>query len=196
MRTSLNPRQLAFIAAYVSDPKRNAAQAYRNAGYSCRGSTAEAAASRLLRHRKVAEEVANIEREQAHRAQLRLGLKLERLTMEVARGAFFDPRRLFHEDGSPKALHELDADTASAIAGVDVDEVWAGKGDERRVVGRTYKFKLVDRKAFVDMGLKVIGGYKEDNKQNNPGDSLAEFLKGMGRSAMPVVYDVPPDEGL
>ena len=144
----------------------------------------------------VAAEVAKIEDELLAKARSELDLTMERLTREVTRGAFYDIRKLVHDDGRPKALHELDDDTASAIAGIEIEELYAGRGEERSNVGRIHKFKLVDRKAFVDMGLKVIGGYREDNKQNNPGESLAEFLRGMKRSAIPVVEEVPPDEGL
>lgn len=192
----LNARQQAFVIEYLKDPKRNAKQAYINAGYAARGNAAEVSASQLLRRPQVAAEVERIESELLAVARSGLNLTFESLTLEVARGAFFDLRRLVNEDGTPKALHELDDDTASAIAGVEVEELFEGRGDERRHVGRIHKFKLVDRKAFIDMGLRVIGGYKEDNKQTNPGESLAEMLKGMKRSALPVVQQVEPDEGV
>lgn len=190
----MNARHRLFVVEYLKD--RNASQAYRRAGYKAQGNSAEVCAYQLLRRPQVAAEIARLEGELLGKARECLDLSFERLTLEVARGAFFDPRRLSREDGTPKALHELDDDTASAIAGVEVEEVFEGRGDERRHVGRIHKFKLVDRKAFVDMGLRVIGGYKEDNKQQNAGEALAEMLKGMKRSALPVVERVEPDEGL
>lgn len=190
----LNARQHAFVIAYVKDPKRNAKQAYINAGYAARGNAAEVSASQLLRRPQVAAEVERIESELRVMARNDLNLSIERLTLEVSRGAFFDLRRLVNDDGTPKALHELDDDTASAIAGVEVEEVFEGRGDERRHVGRIHKYKLVDRRAYVDMGLKVLGGYKEDNKQNNAGEALAEMLKNMKSSAIPVVHEVGNDD--
>lgn len=188
----LTPRQKAFVAEYLKD--RNASQAAIRAGYS-REAAGQAGYSTLKKpHVRAAIDAANDElMEQAKRIA---GLTLERLTLEVARGAFFDPRRLTDEDGRPKALHELDDDTASAIAGIELEEVFEGRGEDRRHVGRIHKFKLVDRKAFVDMGLRVIGGYKEDNKQQNAGEALADMLKGMKRSALPVVERVDDDETL
>lgn len=153
-------------------------------------------ATTILTRGGVAAEVDRIEGELRAKARNGLDLTFERLTHEVARGAFFDPRRLANEDGSPKALHELDDDTASAIAGIDIEETYTGRGEDRENTGRVLKYRLVDRKAFVDMGLKVIGGYKDDNKQKNPGEALADMLKGMKRSALPVVEQVEPDEGL
>lgn len=190
----LIPRHQMFVVEYLKD--RNATGAYRRCGYKARGSSAEVNAHRLLRNPKVAREIARIEDELRTRARTSLDLTQDRLCLEVARGAFFDPRRLQHEDGTPKELHELDDDTASAVAGIDIEELFEGRGEERRKVGVVKKYRLVDRKAFIDMGLKVIGGYKEDNRQQNPGEALADMLKGMKRSALPVVEQVEPDEGV
>ena len=186
----LTPRQKAFVAEYLKD--RNASQAAIRAGYS-KEAAGQAGYSTLKKpHVRAAIDAANDElMEQAKRIA---GLTLERLTLEVARGAFFDLRRLVHEDGSPKDLHELDEDTASAIAGIDIEELFAGKGEDRANIGRIRKYKLVDRRAYVDMGLKVIGGYKEDNKQQNAGEALAAMLKGMKSSAIPVVHEVGNDD--
>lgn len=186
------PRERAFVAEYLKD--RNATQAAIRAGYSL--ASAGSTGSALLRKPHIRAELDRVNDELMAEAKRIAGLTLERLTLEVARGAFFDIRRLQHEDGTPKELHELDDDTASAIAGIDIEEVFEGRGDERRKTGQIKKYRLVDRKAFLDMGLKVIGGYKEDNRQQNPGEALADMLKGMKRSALPVVEQVEPDDGV
>jgi phage terminase small subunit len=188
----LTQRERAFVAEYLKD--RNGTQAAIRAGYS--KASAGTIASGLLKKLHVRAELDRVNDELMAEAKRIAGLTLERLTLEVARGAFFDARRLSHDDGTPKALHELDDDTASAIAGIELEEVFEGRGEDRRHVGRIHKFKLVDRKAFVDMGLRVIGGYKEDNKQQNSGEALADMLKDMKRSALPVVARVDDDEVL
>jgi hypothetical protein len=38
----------------------------------------------------------------------------------LARDIHFDPARLFHEDGRPKQLHELDEPTRVALRGMEV----------------------------------------------------------------------------
>jgi phage terminase small subunit len=184
-------RRRLFVIEYLKD--HNAKQAYIRAGYAARGHAAAVNASRLLIRADVAAEVARLQAVVLDDVQRSTGLTLERLTLEVARGAFFDIRRLKHEDGTPKDLHELDEDTASAIAGVELEEVFEGRGEDRKHTGRIHKYKLVDRRAYVDMGLKVIGGYKDDNKQRNPGEALAEMLRGMKSSAIPVVPEVGDD---
>lgn len=191
-KLQLTPKQQAFVREYLKD--HNATQAAKRAGYSQIASAQ--AGYELVRKPEIRAEIDRLNDELMAEARRIAGLSLERLTLEVARGAFFDPRKLVHADGRPKELHELDDDTASAIAGIELEELYAGRGDERTSIGRIHKFKLVDRKAFVDMGLKVLGAYKDDNSQRNPGEALTEFLKGMKRSALPVVAEVEQHEGL
>jgi phage terminase small subunit len=52
--------------------------------------------------------------------QQRLDLSADRVLQEIAKIAFFDPRKLFNQDGSLKNINELDADTAAAIAGFEI----------------------------------------------------------------------------
>lgn len=64
---------------------------------------------------------------------------------ERKRLAFFDPRKLFDLEGRPLPIHELDDDTAAAIAGLDVVEEYAGNGEDRAFVGYTKKYKLAGK---------------------------------------------------
>lgn len=68
---------------------------------------------------------------------------------EYARLGFFDPRNLFHEDGSPKPIQELDDDTAAVLAGLEVVEIREGKGDDRHSVGYLEKYKLADKRGTI-----------------------------------------------
>lgn len=105
-------------------------------------------------------------------------------------------RKLFNADGSPKPIHELDDDTASSVAGIEVIEKYVGSGEDRTYVGNVVRYKLADRARWVDMGLKVMGGYKLDNEQANPMNPLVALLSQMRRSALPVVAEVPRDDAL
>jgi len=62
---------------------------------------------------------------------------------------------------------------------------------ERVVIGRVRKYKFANRHAFIDTGLKVLGGYKEDNEQSNPANPLVALLASMKRSALPIVEQEP-----
>src|SRR5208283_123655 len=63
---------------------------------------------------------------------------------ELARLAFFDPRNLFKADGSPKHITELDDDTAPSVAGLDVQEIFEGSGQDKHQIGVIKKYKIAD----------------------------------------------------
>lgn len=82
----------------------------------------------------------------AHRAAAaeRVGLTADYLLRKVKAIIDFDPRRLANADGSPKALHELDDDTAAAIVGTKLGEY-----------GR--EFKAADKLAGITLSMKHKG---------------------------------------
>lgn len=168
------PKVRAFIVEYLKD--KNATQAYVRA-YGCSLATADTNGSRLLGNARVRAEVSRLEAEQLASVQHSTGITLERTLREVARLAFFDPRRMFDAGGNPLPLHQLDDDTAAVIAGLDVLEEWEGTGDNRVFVGFIKKWKLSDKKGALDMLMKHLGGYKADNEQG--GKAAAEALKGL-----------------
>jgi len=192
---ALNERQRAFVTEYLKD--RNATQAYIRAGY--KGGNAHAvgaSASRLLAQAGVAHELARIDAETLRRVQKRTGVGLAKTLEGISRNAFYDIRRLFNDDGTPKGVHELDDDTAAAIEGIDVVELWEGRGEDRRQTGTIKKYKLASRSSALDMLMKHLNGYKENNEA--PVSALADWLQSMSkqRSALPIVHEVPRDDAL
>jgi phage terminase small subunit len=136
-RTELTPKQEIFVAEYLTD--LNATRAAIAAGYSAK--TAESQAARLLVNVKVAAVIA----EKQGKRLAKLEITADRVLQEIARLAFFDPRKFFNEDGSAKQVSELDDDTAMALAGMDVMELFEGSGDQKHAYGLMKKFKLVDK---------------------------------------------------
>ena len=184
----LTPQQSKFVRAYVVS--RNATQAAIEAGYS--KATAVVQGSRLLTKVEVKKAVETATAEVTAKVAVNMGISLERTLREIARIGYFDPRRMFKADGTPLAIHQLDDDTAAAIAGLDVQEVYEGSGEDRRLVGEIKKWKLADKKGALDMLMKHLGGYSEDNRQRT--DPLIALLDGMRRSAVPVVATPPQDD--
>ena len=127
--------------------------------------------------------------------QKRTGVSLEKTLKEISKQAFYDPRRMFREDGSALNINELDDIEAAAIEGFEVEEVFAGRGDERVSVGRIVKVKLAKRSAALDMLMKHLNGYKahEQGKGEGAVNALAELLGTMRRSSLPVVQQVQDD---
>lgn len=177
----LTRRNAAFVAAFLKC--RNATQAAISAGYS-EGSARQQGA-RLMANADIRAEIDAHQAEVLERAKQETGVSLERTLVEIARIAFFDPRRLFGQDGEPLPITELDDETAAVIAGLDVLEEWEGVGENRRLVGHVKKWKLSDKKGALDMLMKHLGGYEVDNKQKtNP--LLALLQRVGGKSALPV----------
>ena len=80
-------------------------------------------------------------------------MNTEQTIREVARLAFSDPRNIVNLDGSIKRLHELDADTAAAVASYEVDK------------DGVIKYKFWDKNSALEKAAKVQGLYEKDNDQ-------------------------------
>lgn len=165
---ALNTRQLKFVAMYqrtLAAGAPNATQAYIDAGYKCSRASAEAAAARLLasvavqqllQPVKQAAEVARVEQVRT------IEVTRDRIRLEMARLAFANPKNLFHPDGTAKGVHELDDDTAAALAGFEVEEERVPGSD---AVVRTRKFKFWDKnKALSNLADTEPGVWAEDAK--------------------------------
>ncbi|KPU94712.1 hypothetical protein APR50_10545 [Variovorax paradoxus] len=149
----LTPKQERFVAEYLID--LNATQAATRAGYSAR--TANEQGARLLANVSVR---FAIEAAKARRIE-RIELTADRVLTELARIAFFDIRKLYRENGSMKAPHELDDDAAAVLAGVDVLEEFDGRGDERTLIGYTKKAKVHDKNSALTLAMRHMGMFKD-----------------------------------
>lgn len=157
----LNPRQRSFIAEYLKD--KNATAAYMRA-YGVSKDTAERAGPRLMGHVGVKAEIDRHLSAVVEAAKHEAGVTLERVIKELARIAFFDPRRLFDEDGRPLPITELDDDTAAAVSGLEVLEEYEGSGQDRVLRGHVKKWKLQTKDGALDKLMKHLGGYAKDNE--------------------------------
>lgn len=140
----LLPKQAWFVTEYLLCG--NATQAAIHAGYSAK--TARVIGQENLLKPAIAALVAKKHAEISQRQIERLDvmeLTETRVNRETARIAFFDPRKLFHPNGSPKEVTDLDDDTAAAISGLDVLEEYEGTGKERQLVGHVKKYKIADK---------------------------------------------------
>ena len=140
-------KQRRFAEEYCID--LNATAAYLRAGYTARGNSAEAAASRLLSNAKVQSIIEQKQKEIARHCEV----AAEKVLREISAVAFSDVRKLFHEDGSLKSIHELDDATAAAIASIEVDA--AG----------VRKIKIWDKNSAHERLCKHLGLFREDNGQ-------------------------------
>jgi phage terminase small subunit len=141
--------------------------------------------SRLLNNVDVRRQIDDLRAAYVAKAAVDAGITIDRTLREIARVAYFDPRKLFDRNGQPLALVDLDDDTAAAIAGLDVLEEFEGMGKDRRMVGMVKKWKLADKLGALDKLMKHLGGYKEDNDQTKPqgvAEGVAAFLGQLHQS--------------
>lgn len=188
----LLPKQAKFVAEYLLHG--NASKAALAAGYSPK--TAHVIGQENLRKPAIAsllaQKTAVIARAQDARLEA-MELTKERVERETARLAFFDPRKLVDAQGAPIPLHLLDTDTAAAIEGVDISELYEGDGDSRKVVRRTYKFKVSGKNPALERASKILGLFEEDNRQK--ADPLVSLLAELQARNVGVVARDPALKG-
>lgn len=177
----LTGKEMRFVDEYLVD--LNATQAYLRSHPGAKNSTAATEGARLLVNPNVAEKIAERKAERA----ARVGITADRVLQEVARLSLFDPRKLFNANGEPVPIHELDDNTAAALAGLDVHEEYIGQGKDRKFIGYTKKYKLADKGANLERLMKHLGLFEKDNSQKL--DPIAALLATMGRSSIPVVKE-------
>ncbi len=153
MDKELTPKQARFVDEYLVD--LNATAAARRAGYSAR--TAHSIGEENLRKPEIQEAVQARMKDRQNRTEI----TADRVLKELARVAFFDPRKLFNPDGSPKPINELDDDTAAALAGMDVLEEFDGSGKDRVFVGYTKKYKVSDKNTALTNAMRHLGLLKD-----------------------------------
>lgn len=145
-QASAADKRSAFVEAYFANGE-NGTQAAITAGFA--PNSASVTAARLLKDARVQSEIARRRTE----IVATLELSTERTIKEVSRLAFCDPRKLVDEYGNLKPLHELDDDTAAAIASVEVDKDGG------------IKYKFWDKNSAIEKAAKVQGLYQKDNEQ-------------------------------
>lgn len=140
-----NYKQKLFVAEYVLD--YHGTNAAIRSGYNEK--TAYSIASELLKKPEIQREIEKRVREKTKRTEV----TVDRVINEIAKLAFFNAKKLFHDDGKPKGIHELDDDTSGAIAGIDVVTV----GNAEYGVGQIVKYKIADKNKSLDQLCKHFG---------------------------------------
>lgn len=177
----LTDKQRRFVDEYLVD--LNATQAAVRAEYSEK--TARQQGQRLLTNVDIQAAIQEARVQQQERTQITADAVLR----EYAKIAFFDPRKLFQDNGQPKDITALDDDTAGALAGLDVLEEYEGNGRDREFVGYTKKYKIADKLRALEALGKHLGLFDKDGgDEDNDGGGIAQLP-----AVMPPA--VPPEEG-
>lgn len=154
-KESLTPRQERFAREYLVD--RNGTAAARRAGYSGTDQALAVSASRLLKLPKIAALVIVGEDRLAEKT----GVTAERVVNELARVAFSDIGKAFGPDGQLLPLHEMPPEARAALAGVETEELFEGKGEERVQVGLGRKVRHWDKVKALELLGKHLGMFRD-----------------------------------
>ncbi len=173
-KASAADKRKAFVEAYFANGG-NGTQAAVTAGFAEK--SAGVTAAKLLKDARV---LAEIERRRTEICA-NLELSTERLMRETARIAFSDPRKIMNADGSIKMPHELDEDTAAAVASFEIS------------FDGGIKYKFWPKNPAVDMGHKIKGSYEKDNRQKT--DPLRALLESLSGNVLGVTKEVDEDDG-
>lgn len=172
---ALTPKQKRFVAEYLLD--LNATAAAIRAGYSKK--TAEVIGYENLRKPQIEAAINQAIQEREKRTEITQDMVLR----ETAKLAFFDIRKMFGKDGKPLNISELDADTAAALVGLDVQDIADNDGD---YVGFVKKYKMADKLKALELLGKHLGtwepkddGPKDESEEDNLSRSLRELGEGL-----------------
>lgn len=163
---ALTPKQKRFVSEYLVD--LNATAAARRAGYSTK--TADRIGPELLGKTCVSQAIQEATKEREQRTEITQDMVIR----ETAKLAFFDIRKMFGKDGKPLDISELDDDTAAALVGLDVQDVYDSDKD---YVGFIKKYKMADKLKALELLGKHVGAFERREKSGD--GALPDLINGL-----------------
>ena len=164
-KASAADKKALFVEAYLSNGG-NATEAALAAGYSKGGAskagyrmTKDVQVMSLLDSRRIAV-IAKAE------------LSTEKSLRETARIAYSDPRKIMNAEGKILMPHELDEETAAAIASFEI------------TFDGGIKYKFWPKTTALDQAHKIQGHYEKDNRQKT--DPLRDLLSELSGNVLGV----------
>jgi hypothetical protein len=111
-----------------------------------------------------------VDKEETEASAKRLHITKERLMEELAKVAFYDPRKMYNVDGGLRPIHEWDDETAGAIGTVESFDVKTDVKEEDEVVdsvttGTNRKVKSWDKIKAIETLNKMLGYNAPEKKE-------------------------------
>lgn len=156
-KNGLTLQQQAFVDAYTSDPAFNGTNAARAAGYKGDTKALGVTAVRLLGYPRIKAAIQEMVAKSAAKAEL----TIEKLDRRIAQLAFVDMRKFYDEAGNLKPIHELDEDTAAALAAIEVVSRLSGRGRRKRKVSDTTKIRVHDVNQALLLAGRRLGAFRD-----------------------------------
>ncbi len=168
---TLNPKEEVFCLAVLAGQKPS--DAYRNAYKPKRAKvkTVHEMASRLMAKHKVRARLVELMQPVIAKAQF----SRERWLEHLARIIEADVRKMFDAHGNPLEITELGDNEAALVTGFEFYEDFEGKGESRRAVGYTKRFKLADRLRALELYGKAQCYYADKMVLTDPNSNPVEM---------------------
>lgn len=160
----LSDRRALFVKELLADPKRNATEAARRAGYS--GRCCHITAMNLMRNQWV---MAEIEKHDAPRMH-RLDITAEKVLRELAAIGFADMGDYldFDAEGGVRInLDKVPEGGTKAIMEVTQESRWEGRGDDAEKITIT-KFKLHPKTQALELLARHLGILVQRHEHSGP----------------------------
>lgn len=172
----MTPRQQRFVDEYLID--LNGTQAAIRAGYSER--TANEQAARLLANVSVAAAIRTAQEERSERTKVDADWLLSRLAEE----ATADIADLYDDSDRLRPVKEWPLVWRQGlVAGLEIEELYEGRGEDREHVGQLRKVKLSDRVKRLEMIGRHIGvqAFRDTVKLDGLGEAIAAIEEARQR---------------
>jgi phage terminase small subunit len=183
--TGLTQQQENFCVQYVTGE-----QGVAGNGSECVRRTFNYKRSKASTIQRKAKEILNMGTIQARIAILRAsvaktaGIKAADILREASLMAMARPYMILNEDGSLKPWDEWPEPARAALAGIDVEAMFDGRGEEREHVGNVKKYKFFDKNAAMERMFKHFGLFEKDNRQRvDPVAALLAAIDGHAKLA-------------
>ena len=167
-KTKLPAKRAKFVREYLID--LNATQAAIRAGYSEK--TAGSIGFDLLKIPEIQNALDVAQKNLAEKAEVTI---LELITA-YKQIAFADLKDCYEEDGHLKNIHDIPKSARMALAGIEVDELWDRRGEEREIIGQTKKVKLWDKLKALDALGRHLGLFNADTSQKSDGIAIINLI--------------------
>lgn len=166
---ALTPKQERFVQEYLVD--LNATAAAKRAGYSEK--TAYSIGQENVKKPEIQIAIQKAKKDLENRTEITQDM----VVRETAKLAFFDVRRLFDKDGKPLDITQLDDDTAAALAGLDVQDLYEETDGERVFVGYIKKYKMADKLKALELLGKRFGAWEPKDKEQTAVEDLTALAE-------------------
>lgn len=163
-----------FVAAILLDPEANVERAYAKAGYKPH----QQAASRLYNRPEIQRMLAEARSERAERTKI----DADKLLVQLDAEAFADMAELYDENMQLRPIKDWPLIWRQGlVAGIEVEELFEGRGAERVSIGFVRKVKLADRTRIKELLGKHVGvqAFKEKVEHEAGGSLLDLITKSM-----------------